>query len=166
MIAAARGNPKEQSRLRHALRHPPEPAGGSIMVRRLASLKSAAWVVALATLAITARVIPAHAYTSVNVSLFYNTLSPYGRWIDDEPYGRCWVPAHVSRGWRPYSDGYWVYTDYGWAWETSEPFGWATYHYGRWVYDPYEGWVWVPGTVWAPAWVAWRADDDWVGWAP
>jgi hypothetical protein len=24
----------------------------------------------------------------------------------------------------------------------------------------------VPGTEWAPAWVAWRYGDDWVGWAP
>jgi hypothetical protein len=165
MIARARGNLKESHGcgMLSAIRR--NTAGGLIMVRRLVGLKSAAWVVALMTLAITARVTPAHAYTSVSVSLFYNTLSPYGRWIDYPSYGRCWVPAE-SRGWRPYSDGYWVYTDYGWAWETAEPFGWATYHYGRWVYDPYYGWVWVPGTEWAPAWVAWRADDDWIGWAP
>ena len=28
------------------------------------------------------------------------------------------------------------------------------------------GWVWIPDTVWSPAWVAWRDSDDYVGWAP
>jgi hypothetical protein len=26
--------------------------------------------------------------------------------------------------------------------------------------------VWVPGYTWAPAWVSWRSNDDYVGWAP
>jgi hypothetical protein len=137
------------------------------MLHRLASwTRAAALILALVALAVTASVTPARAYTSVSISLFYGSLSPYGRWVDYPSYGWCWVPAHVSHAWRPYSEGYWVDTDYGWAWMSSEPFGWATYHYGRWVYDDFYGWVWVPGTVWAPAWVAWRADDDWVGWAP
>jgi hypothetical protein len=28
------------------------------------------------------------------------------------------------------------------------------------------GWVWVPGSQWAPAWVSWRKSSDYVGWAP
>src|SRR6266496_1683468 len=28
------------------------------------------------------------------------------------------------------------------------------------------GWVWIPGTVWAPAWVTWTYNDNYVGWAP
>ena len=28
------------------------------------------------------------------------------------------------------------------------------------------GWYWVPGRVWAPAWVSWRRSNDYVGWAP
>jgi hypothetical protein len=28
------------------------------------------------------------------------------------------------------------------------------------------GWVWVPGSEWAPAWVSWRESDDYIGWAP
>lgn len=28
------------------------------------------------------------------------------------------------------------------------------------------GWVWVPDTEWAPAWVSWRTNDHYVGWAP
>jgi hypothetical protein len=34
------------------------------------------------------------------------------------------------------------------------------------MFDESYGWVWVPGTEWAPAWVAWRYTDDYVGWAP
>jgi hypothetical protein len=49
---------------------------------------------------------------------------------------------------------------------SNEPFGWITYHYGRWYYDNYYGWVWMPDDVWAPAWVEWRYDDDYIGWAP
>jgi hypothetical protein len=62
--------------------------------------------------------------------------------------------------------GRWVWSDYGWYWASDEPFGWAVYHYGRWYYDDYYGWIWVPGDVWGPAWVEWRYDDDYIGWAP
>jgi hypothetical protein len=56
--------------------------------------------------------------------------------------------------------------DYGWFWESSEPFAWAAYHYGRWGYDPEFGWYWVPSNSWAPAWVSWRIGRGRVGWAP
>jgi hypothetical protein len=62
--------------------------------------------------------------------------------------------------------GRWVWTDYGWYWLSDESFGWATYHYGRWQYDDYYGWIWIPDDVWGPAWVEWRYDDDYIGWAP
>jgi len=29
-----------------------------------------------------------------------------------------------------------------------------------------DGWLWVPGRVWAPAWVDWRQNDTYLGWAP
>src|SRR5437773_2233500 len=74
--------------------------------------------------------------------------------------------AQGSRDWRPYTDGHWVYTDVGWTWVSEEPFGWATYHYGRWTRLRNIGWVWVPGDEWAPAWVSWRKNNDYVGWAP
>jgi uncharacterized protein YraI len=104
---------------------------------------------------------------SVHVSIgsFYQPLAAHGRWV--EVRGRyVWAPR-VSPGWRPYTDGRWVYTNrHGWTWVSNEPFGWATYHYGRWAYSPRIGWFWVPGTQWAPAWVAWRYDDGHFAWAP
>jgi len=99
-------------------------------------------------------------------SLFYEGLAPYGRWFEVNGYGYCWRPTISVAGWRPYVDGCWVWSSLGWAWQTNEPFGWATYHYGRWVNLASYGWVWVPGSEWAPAWVAWRQSRDCVGWAP
>jgi hypothetical protein len=105
-------------------------------------------------------------YTDEDVSIFYDQLSPYGRWIEYGSYGWVWTPYDVSVGWRPYTVGHWAYTEWGWTWVSDEPWGWAAYHYGRWAFDADYGWLWIPGEVWAPAWVAWRYGDDWVGWAP
>jgi len=98
--------------------------------------------------------------------LFYSSLSPYGEWIEVQGGLRVWHPQGTSPEWRPYLLGQWAWTDYGWYWVSSEPFGWATYHYGRWYRDDYYGWVWVPDDVWGPGWVEWRNDDSYVGWAP
>jgi len=100
------------------------------------------------------------------VGFFYGALSPYGEWVRHPYYGWVWFPRHVRAGWRPYSVGRWVVSDYGWTWISYERFGWATYHYGRWAWDRYVGWLWVPGTEWGPAWVAWQQGNGYIGWAP
>ncbi|HWD91093.1 MAG TPA: DUF6600 domain-containing protein [Verrucomicrobiae bacterium] len=97
---------------------------------------------------------------------FYSPLQPYGAWVDVSSYGRCWHPAHVAADWEPYTVGSWEWTDAGWYWQSDEPWAWACYHYGSWYNEPSVGWVWIPGTDWAPAWVTWRDSDDYVGWAP
>jgi len=101
-----------------------------------------------------------------DVSFFYAELAPYGAWVDIEPYGLCWVPGDVGFCWRPYTDGYWDWTDSGWCWESEHEWGWACFHYGRWFRSPDWGWCWVPGIVWAPCWCMWRFGDDWIGWCP
>jgi len=103
---------------------------------------------------------------TVGVDFFYSNLAPYGYWVNRPSYGWVWLPRHARHGWRPYSAGRWVYTDYGWTWASAEPFGWATYHYGRWYDDPDYGWGWVPGTDWGPAWVSWQDGGGYCGWAP
>lgn len=100
------------------------------------------------------------------VGFFYDELSPYGDWILTRDHGWAWFPRDVRPGWRPYRDGRWVMTDYGWTWASYEPFGWATYHYGRWTRDWRFGWLWVPGNTWGPAWVSWQSGGGYVGWAP
>ena len=104
---------------------------------------------------------------SGDVGLFYDALARQGNWVRHPDYTYVWIPRGTGPGWRPYQEGHWVWTDdYGWYWESEEPFAWATYHYGRWDYDPDYGWFWVPGNVWAPAWVTWRFGPRNVGWAP
>ena len=124
---------------------------------------------ALSMLAFAMSALPQARGADVSIDFIYDNLSG-GNWIDAEGYGYGWQPDVVVRdpNWRPYSDGYWAYTDYGWTWISYEDFGWATYHYGRWANLADYGWVWFPGEDldWGPAWVSWRTGGDYIGWAP
>lgn len=105
----------------------------------------------------------------ISVDQFYDSLAPYGTWIDVPDYGLCWQPtvAVSSPGWMPYGDrGRWVYTNHGWYWYSDYSWGWAAFHYGRWFHNSRWGWCWSPGTVWGPSWVSWRYSDPYCGWAP
>ncbi|HVW14668.1 MAG TPA: DUF6600 domain-containing protein [Mucilaginibacter sp.] len=100
------------------------------------------------------------------LQIFYDELSPFGRWVDYPSYGYVWSPD-VGTDFDPYvTNGYWVYSDYGWTWASGYTWGWATFHYGRWFFDDYYGWLWVPGDEWAPAWVTWGQSGDYLCWAP
>ncbi len=103
---------------------------------------------------------------SVGLSFFYSDLAPYGNWVTVREYGDVWCPRAVAVGWQPYLRGEWRYTDYGWTWVSFDPWGGVPYHYGTWVITPEWGWVWIPGTTWAPAWVTWCFHGDTIGWAP
>jgi hypothetical protein len=120
-----------------------------------------------AVLGLTApRAVGADLAVRVSFSLFHAELAPYGTWVTIGGFGDAWVPSGVSRGWQPYSVGEWIYTDFGWTWVSSDPWGSDPYHYGTWTsVEPY-GWVWIPGYVWAPAWVTWSYSDAYIGWAP
>jgi hypothetical protein len=96
----------------------------------------------------------------------YNYLAPFGTWVSLDPWGYVWCPRHMGYNWRPYSEGHWVWTDYGWTWISDFDWGWIPFHYGRWGWDDDFGWFWVPGTAWGPAWVTWRSSDLYCGWAP
>jgi hypothetical protein len=102
----------------------------------------------------------------IRIEVFYDSLSPYGDWTLLDGYGWVWLPGSVGIGWRPYTNGRWVYSNFGWTWSSYWDWGWAPFHNGRWHLHPHHGWVWIPGRQWAPAWVAWRAGDGWYGWAP
>lgn len=107
-----------------------------------------------------------YAQPSLDIGLFYDELAPYGRWIMIDGFGWVWNPYGTAVGWRPYTDGHWVWTDYGWTWVSIWRWGWAPFHYGRWHHHLQHGWVWIPGHVWGPGWVVWRRGPGWVGWAP
>ncbi|MBS1731134.1 MAG: hypothetical protein JSS67_10210 [Bacteroidetes bacterium] len=101
----------------------------------------------------------------VNINVFVNELSPYGRWVNYPAYGQVWIAN--ERGFTPYQTrGHWVYTYYGWTWVSDYRWGWAPFHYGRWAYEAGWGWMWIPGYQWGPAWVGWRSGGGYYGWTP
>jgi len=97
---------------------------------------------------------------------FYSQLAPYGSWIEVDYGVVVWRPTVIRTSWMPYQMGRWVWTYDGWYWDSYEPFGFITYHYGRWYFDDYYGWLWYPDYQWAPAWVEWRYNNNYIGWAP
>lgn len=106
-------------------------------------------------------------YDDVSLQTFYDELSPYGTWINDPEYGYVWRPDVDQADFRPYySNGRWAMTEYGNTWVSNYEWGWAPFHYGRWIYNRYNNWIWIPDTVWGPAWVDWRSGGGYYGWAP
>ncbi len=104
------------------------------------------------------------------IAVYKTDLAPAaGIWVQDAEYGWVWIPRARPADWYPYSVGHWVNTDCGWYWvaEGDEAeWGLITYHYGCWHRHLRLGWIWVPGTLWAPAWVSWRWGGGYCGWAP
>lgn len=111
------------------------------------------------------RVCKSRRYLAPEIIIGVVDLDYYGYWRYVPTYGYVWIPR-VSRGWRPYYYGHWVWTSCGWTWVSYEPWGWVPYHYGRWAYVIGYGWVWVPGSVWGPGWVVWAEGPGWIAWAP
>ncbi len=112
---------------------------------------------------------PAPPEQAVDNNTFYTALSPYGTWMQVEGYGLVWQPtvSVVNASWQPYYDaGRWVWSDSGYYWISDYSWGWAPFHYGRWFRHARAGWCWAPDTVWGPAWVTWRYDTAYCGWAP
>jgi hypothetical protein len=102
-------------------------------------------------------------------SMFYDSLAPYGTWVNVGGYGPCWQPSVmvINPTWQPYFNcGRWIYSDCGWYWLSGYSWGWAPFHYGRWFRHNRLGWCWSPGTMWGPSWVCWRYTGNYCGWAP
>lgn len=97
---------------------------------------------------------------------YYRELSSYGGWVTVPDYGLVWYPHGVGADWRPYWDGSWYYGPSGYFWVSNEPWGWCPYRYGRWNWVGGYGWCWIPGHVYAGAWVSWSWGSAYVGWAP
>lgn len=97
---------------------------------------------------------------------FYSNLNSHGKWIELSDGLVVWRPFDSFGRWTPYARGKWIWSNYGWYWDSFEPYGHIVYHYGRWYFDDYYGWLWIPDYEWGPSWVEWRYDDDYVGWAP
>jgi hypothetical protein len=103
---------------------------------------------------------------------YLSLLDPYGAWIEDPDFGTVWVPALelVGPDFVPYQTaGHWAYDGRDYVWMSDYPWGAVTFHYGRWVKSPLLGWAWIPGRMYAPAWVDWRVSAEgyqYIGWGP
>jgi len=92
----------------------------------------------------------------------------YGEWLWDGMLGYVWRPFtndislpdfngwEPGRGWRPYVYGQWTAAGNQMFWVPQEPWGWVPYHLGLWHWNEKLGWVWIPGSAFAPAWADWH----------
>jgi hypothetical protein len=98
--------------------------------------------------------------------------SLYGEWLWDRYYGYVWRPflndySYPSGGrWMPYHHGRWTSVQGQLFWVPAEKWGWVPYHLGIWVWNKSKGWVWIPGSVFAPAWVDWAYIGGYFCWRP
>ncbi|RPJ03019.1 MAG: hypothetical protein EHM31_02035, partial [Candidatus Aminicenantes bacterium] len=94
----------------------------------------------------------------------------YGEWLWDDFYGYVWRPfidtGAYPWGWSPYYAGRWSYSGGQMFWVPDEPWGWIPYHLGIWQWDKKHGWVWLPGSMFAPAWVTWDFYFGYASWRP
>src|SRR4030095_7031414 len=90
---------------------------------------------------------------TVSFQSFYDVLAPMGEWIQvskedidedindgegqgfsslttDDPVVFIWKPS-VKADWKPYLNCRWIYTNYGWLWQSTDSWGNITYNYGR-----------------------------------
>ncbi len=84
----------------------------------------------------------------------------YGEWVWDDFFGYVWRPylndgRYPSGSWQPYHYGQWASYAGQMFWIPDEPWGWVPYHLGIWHWSKKLGWVWMPGSIFAPAWVDW-----------
>src|SRR5690606_7470166 len=76
-------------------------------------------------------------------------------------------PRGVGRDFRPYyTNGRWAMSNMGNMWVSDYAWGSIPFHYGRWHFSEFHGWLWIPGSQWAPSWVVWRQGGGHYGWAP
>jgi hypothetical protein len=66
----------------------------------------------------------------------------------------------------PYYQGRWTSVQGQLFWVPSEPWGWVPYHLGIWMWNKKKGWLWIPGSVFAPAWVDWAYHSGYFCWRP
>lgn len=98
------------------------------------------------------------------------TSHQHGRWLTHPVYGSVWRPHanddYPGNAWQPYFHGRWTSLVSERFWVPNEPWGWVPYHFGLWSWDGNQGWLWIPGSSFAPAWVSWDFDGSYASWRP
>ena len=95
----------------------------------------------------------------------------HGEWIWHDLYGYVWRPylndyRYPWGTWQPYINGSWTSSGGELFWVPTEPWGWVPYHLGIWMWDNSKGWVWLPGSMFAPAWAVWEFYSGMYCWRP
>ncbi len=94
----------------------------------------------------------------------------HGEWIWNSLYGWVWRPFYNDYypwgGWQPYMYGNWREVNSELFWVPGESWGWVPYHLGLWVWDQKRGWLWIPGSAFAPAWADWDFYMGYYTWKP
>ncbi len=113
---------------------------------------------------------PIHRYPPAVIYFAQKYSSIYGEWVWDNLYGYVWRPHfndyYPYGSWYPYYFGQWRAVDGQLFWVAEEPWGWVPYHLGLWIWNKKRGWLWIPGSAFAPAWVAWSYHMGYCGWRP
>jgi hypothetical protein len=97
---------------------------------------------------------------SIDFDQALQLVNPYGTWskIDGQ-----WAYTPLD-GEAPYTNGRWLYTEYGWYWKGNHPHSWLTEHYGYWKMSANKVWSWYPGPDWLAEIVEFRATPTHIGW--
>lgn len=94
----------------------------------------------------------------------------YGQWVWHDLYGYVWRPNYNDYypwgTWAPYIYGNWAGYRNMTFWIPREPWGWVPYHLGIWMWDKNKGWLWLPGSAFAPAWAVWDFYFGYYSWRP
>src|SRR5258707_1944384 len=122
--------------------------------RRSISRFGSAALLALSLLSLAPR--QASAQVGVSFETFYDSLSPYGERLYVGHYGRVWRPrvSVVGLDFRPYTTGgHWVYTDYGWSFQTEHDRRTSPFPYCCRLPGSDFSCGSLPDTSWCPRWV-------------
>ena len=94
----------------------------------------------------------------------------YGEWVWDDLYGYVWRPNsndyYPWGTWQPLVYGQWTEAQGQMFWVPEEVWGWIPYHLGAWTWDKKLGWLWIPGSAFAPAWATWGFFFGSYAWRP
>lgn len=94
----------------------------------------------------------------------------HGEWVWNSLYGWVWRPFYNDSypwgDWTPYMYGSWREVNSELYWVPEESWGWVPYHLGLWVWDTKLGWLWIPGSAFAPAWATWDFYFGYYTWRP
>jgi hypothetical protein len=94
----------------------------------------------------------------------------HGEWVWNSLYGWVWRPFYNDYypwgDWQPYMYGNWREVNSELFWVPGESWGWVPYHLGLWVWDQKRGWLWIPGSAFAPAWADWDFYMGYYTWKP